>query len=140
MKKIVIPILLLFPLLAMSQKPTVKESEKVKSGFGVSVVQVQPEFPGGPDSLQSFLKTNLTYPAQAKLNHLQGRVYIGFMVDRSGKIKDVKILSGVNEELDNEALRVMGMMPDWKPGSAGGATVDVQYILPIDFMLPKTQN
>ena len=113
-------------MFAVSQEPAKKESERVKSGFGVSIVQVQPEYPGGPDSLQSFLKSNMTYPSQAKLNHIQGRVYAGFMVDRTGKIKDIKILSGVNEELDNEAMRVLRMMPEWKPGSAGGSAVDVQ--------------
>ena len=51
-----------------------------------------------------------------------------------------KVLSGVNEELDNEAMRVLRMMPEWKPGSAGGSAVDVQYILPVDFILPKQQN
>ena len=140
MKKIIIPILCLLPMFAVSQEPAKKESERVKSGFGVSIVQVQPEYPGGPDSLQSFLKSKMTYPSQAKLNHIQGRVYAGFMVDRTGKIKDIKILSGVNEELDNEAMRVLRMMPEWKPGSAGGAAVDVQYILPVDFILPKQQN
>ena len=79
----------------------------------------------------------MTYPAQAKLNHIQGRVYAGFMVDRKGKIKDIRILSGVNEELDNEAIRVLKLMPDWTPGSAGGSAVDVQYTYFLDFILPK---
>ncbi|HRH66048.1 MAG TPA: energy transducer TonB [Bacteroidia bacterium] len=140
MKKIVLPILFLSPFFIQAQHPVPKESERVKSGFGVSVVQVQPEFPGGPDSLQSFLKTNMSYPPQAKLNRIQGRVYLGFLVDRTGKIKDLKILSSVNEDLDNEALRVLRLMPDWKPGNAGGSAVDVQYILPVDFILPKPQN
>ncbi len=113
------------------------KEEKVKAGFGVSVVQVQPEFPGGPDSLQSFLKKNLDYPDSAKYNRIQGRVYIGFLVDKKGRIKEEKVLSGVNELLNNEALRVVRMMPEWKPGTAGGNPVSVQYILPVDFILPK---
>jgi len=116
-----------------------KERQRVKAGFGVSVVQVQPEFPGGPDSLNSFLKKQTVYPPQAKLNGIQGRVYIGFLVDKTGKLKNIKMLSGVNEELNGEALRVVEAMPDWVPGKRDGTAVDVQYILPIDFIVPPKQ-
>ncbi|MBP6334489.1 MAG: energy transducer TonB [Bacteroidia bacterium] len=138
MKNLSLCILFLIPLFCSAQEPDVKpKEEKVKAGFGVSVVQVQPEFPGGPDSLQSFLKKNLDYPDSAKYNRIQGRVYIGFLVDKKGRIKEEKVLSGVNELLNNEALRVVRMMPEWKPGTAGGNPVSVQYILPVDFILPK---
>ncbi|HNQ42708.1 MAG TPA: energy transducer TonB [Saprospiraceae bacterium] len=130
-------ILLILPLFCFSQDEEAGQNKSVKSGFGVSVVQVQPEFPGGPDSLQSFLKQNLTYPDSAKFNRIQGRVYIGFLVDKKGKIGEAKVLSGVNELLDNEALRVVSQMPQWKPGTAGGNPTSVQYILPIDFIIPK---
>ena len=114
-------------------KPTKKD---IKAGFGVTVTQVQPQFPGGADSLESFLKNNLVYPETARLSHTQGRVYVGFMIDRKGKIVKSKILSSASEDLDKEALRVVSIMPDWKPGTAGGTPVDVQYILPIDFITP----
>ncbi len=136
MKIQLLSIFLLVPLLGMAQEESAKQ-EPVKAGFGVSVVQVQPEFPGGPDSLQSFLKGNLHYPDSAKYNRIQGRVYIGFLVDKKGKIKEEKILNGVNELLDNEALRVVRMMPEWTPGTAGGSPTSVQYTLPIDFIIPK---
>lgn len=130
--------LFLLPLFCLAQEPdTRKKEEGVQAGFGVTVVQVQPEFPGGPDSLQSFLKKNLTYPDSAKYNRIQGRVYIGFLVDKKGRIKDEKVLSGVNELLNNEALRVVRLMPEWKPGTAGGNAVSVQYILPVDFIVPQ---
>lgn len=125
----------LLPLTMFSQDE--ENSKSVKAGFGVSVVQIQPEFPGGPDSLQSFLKQNLRYPDSAKFKRIQGRVYIGFLVDKKGKIREEKILSGVNELLDNEALRVLKLMPQWKPGTAGGSATSVQYILPVDFIIPK---
>jgi len=111
--------------------------DHVKAGFGVTVVQNQPQFPGGADSLMSFLKSNLRYPEEAKLAWVQGRVFVGFLVDHNGKIKDAKILSGVNEQLDDEALRAVHLMPDWIPGNIGGTNVDVQYILPIEFIMPK---
>ncbi|MCX6291860.1 MAG: energy transducer TonB [Bacteroidetes bacterium] len=122
---------------AQNSAPQKKERQRVKAGFGVSVTQTQPEFPGGADSLNSFLKKNTVYPQQAKLNGIHGRVYIGFLVDKAGKLKNIKMLSGVNEDLNNEALHVVQMMPDWKPGTTAGNAVDVQYILPIDFIVPE---
>jgi TonB family protein len=107
-----------------------------KAGFGVSVTQVQPEFPGGPDSLSAFLANNLVYPDSARRNHIQGKVYVGFLVDKTGKITNPRILSSVSDDIDKEALRVVGLMPYWKPGTAGGTPVNVQYILPIDFITP----
>ena len=112
------------------------ESHRVKAGFGLTVVQTQAEFPGGPDSLQSFLSSHLVYPDQARLNKVAGRVYISFNVSYEGMIKDAMVISGVNPELDNEALRVVKLMPNWKPGTAAGNPVKVQYILPIDFIIP----
>ncbi len=113
------------------------ESDKVKAGFGLTVVQTQAEFPGGPDSLQSFLSRNLIYPDGARLNKVAGRVYISFNVTVEGMIKDANVISGVNPDLDNEALRVVKLMPNWKPGTAAGSPVKVQYILPIDFIIPS---
>ncbi len=112
----------------------------VKAGFGVTVVQTQPQFPGGDDSLISFLKTNLRYPQEAKIAWIQGRVFIGFLVNNTGKIKDVRVLSGVNDALDDESLRVVHLMPDWTPGTIGGTNVDVQYILPIEFVMPQKRS
>ena len=111
--------------------------DRVKAGFGVTVVQSQPQFPGGEDSLISFLKNNLRYPQEAKLAWIQGRVFVGFLIDYTGKIKDIKVMSGVNQQLDDEALRVVHMMPEWVPGKIGETNVDTRYILPIEFVMPK---
>jgi TonB family protein len=108
-----------------------------KAGFGVTVVQEQPRFPGGDDSLISFLKNNLRYPPEAKLAWIQGLVYIGFLVDPYGKIKDVRLLNSVNKQLDEEALRVVHLMPDWIPGKMGETPVGVEFILPIEFVMPE---
>ena len=114
--------------------------DHVKAGFGITVVQQQPQFPGGGDSLISFLKNNLRYPQEAKLAWIQGRVFIGFMIDNTGKIKNIKVLSSVNSQLDEEALRVVHMMPEWIPGKIGDTNVDTQYILPIEFVMPKKRD
>lgn len=109
----------------------------VKAGFGVSVVQTQPEYAGGVDSLMSYLKTNLHYPATAKNAWIEGRVFVGFLIDSSGKITDSRLLNSVSPDIDEEALRVVRQMPDWKPGTIGGNPTPVQFILPIDFVMPE---
>src|SRR5690349_611150 len=96
---------LIFGFLIMALSVTAQEKkEKVQKGFGVTVTQVQPEFPGGSDSLEAFLHNNLIYPEKAKKEHIEGKVYVGFKVSRTGKIIDPKVISTVSEELDNEAL------------------------------------
>ena len=138
MKKYILPALLLCSItVAVAQDKKGEKKEKVKAGFGVTMVQVQPEFPGGPDSLQAFLNRNLSYPEKAKADRIGGRVYVSFKIDMKGKIIDPKVISGITDELDAEALRVVKQMPDWKPGTAGGSPVIVQYILPIDFIIPS---
>ncbi len=139
MKKVILLGVLFIAIGVFAQDSAKSAGSRPKKGFGVSVTQVQPEFPGGQDSLEAFLKNNLVYPEASRVNHIQGRVYVGFLVDRKGKIGKARILSGANEELDNEALRVVALMPDWKPGTAGGSAVDVQYILPIDFITPPAK-
>jgi len=111
-----------------------------KAGFGVTVVQEQPKFPGGDDSLFAFLQRNIKYPAEAKLAWVQGKVYVGFLVDREGKIKNIRLLNSVDKQLDEEALRVVHMMPDWLPGKTGGTPVEVQFVLPINFMMPEKKQ
>lgn len=114
--------------------------QQVKAGFGTIITQAKPEFPGGQDSLEMFFRKNLTYPLQAKMERIQGRVYISFLIGRDGKMRNVQLLSGVHTLLDEEALRVVRLMPDWKPGTVSGKPIDVQHTLPIDFILPKPES
>ncbi len=132
-----VSIFLAATVLVSAQNKSTVPKEKAKAGFGVTVVQEQAEYPGGSDSLQVFLQRNLVYPNKAKIEKVSGRVYVSFKVSEEGKIVDAKVISGVNPDLDNEAVRVANQMPDWKPGTIGGKPVKVQYILPIDFVLPK---
>ena len=139
MKKFLLTIALLFSASSFvsAQEKTTEPHQKIKSGFGLTVVQEQAEFPGGSDSLQSFLTRNLKYPEKSKKEKTSGKVYVSFNVSETGKIIDSKVISGISTELDNEALRVVNEMPSWKPGTVSGSAVKVQYILPIDFILPK---
>ena len=71
----------------------------------------------------------------ARENEIQGNVYVTFLVDKDGKVKDAKILRGIGGGCDEEALRVVSHMPDWKPGKQNGRAVMVQYNLPVKFTL-----
>jgi len=94
-----------------------------------------PEFIGGTAKLFEYLGKNLKYPELAKTTGIQGKVFVQFVVDKNGKIKDVKVLQGINALLDKEALRVVSEMPDWKAGKQHGKPVSVIYNLPISFKL-----
>lgn len=98
-------------------------------------VEVNPEFPGGVSQLMHFLQTNLRYPTPARENGIQGTVFVSFVVEKDGAITNIKILRGVNPDLDAEAMRVVRMMPNWDPAYQDGENVRVQFNLPIRFVL-----
>ncbi len=97
------------------------------------VVEEMPAFPGGDTALANYLYRNIEYPAEAVENGTEGKVYVSFMVAKDGKIKNVRILRGIGHGCDEEALRVIRAMPDWKPGKQRGKPVRVQVNLPIVF-------
>lgn len=98
-------------------------------------VEKNPEFPGGVNAMMDYLRGNLKYPESAKKNKQEGRVFIGFVVEKDGSVSNVKVLRGVCEELDSEAVRVVKSMPTWIAGRDKGEPVRVQYTLPIVFKL-----
>lgn len=102
-----------------------------------TVVEKMPAFPGGDEARVKFMQENIKYPEEARKNGISGTVSISFVVEKDGKITNVTLLRGVNELLDDEALRVVKMMPAWKPGIQKGKPVRVQYVLPISFKLDK---
>jgi TonB family protein len=99
------------------------------------IVEVMPEFPGGEKALRTYIANNINYPDDCKLNGVQGRVYVQFVVDAHGKIVNPRIARGVHPSLDAEALRVIGALPDWKPGTQKGVPVKVSYTVPINFVV-----
>lgn len=105
---------------------------------GVRVLaEVMPEFVGGFDSLYSYFKSKLKYPEWERKEKIEGNVFVTFVVDSDGKIKDPKILKSVagSKNFDNEVLRLIKEMPTWKPGQERGQSVAVQFTLPIRFRL-----
>jgi protein TonB len=100
-----------------------------------TVVEQMPEFPGGDPAMNEFLDKNLQYPTMAKEQGIQGKVWIGFIVDKFGNVSNVEVLRGIGGGCDEEAARVVGIMPRWNPGKQSGRPVIVKFRFPINFTL-----
>ncbi len=94
-----------------------------------------PEFPGGDAALHQFIAKHMKYPELAIENDIQGTVYLRFVVLKSGKVGQVQVVRGVDPLLDKEAVRVVKLMPRFKPGMQGGRRVPVWFSLPVVFVL-----
>ncbi|WP_167619004.1 M56 family metallopeptidase [Maribellus sediminis] len=99
------------------------------------VVDEMPEFPGGDAALRKYIVGVVKYPELAHENGIQGKVFVNFVVTKSGNIANTKIAKGVDPILDKEALRVINSLPVWKPGKQNGQAVNVSYTVPINFTL-----
>ena len=113
----------------------VDKEEKINPDSIYYVTEISPEFPGGRQAFLDYLKANVNYPAQCREAEIQGRVLITFVVQKDGSIKNASVLKSVHPLLDAEALRVISVMPNWKPGMEHGTPVSVQYAAPVNFRL-----
>ena len=102
-----------------------------------TVVEQDPEFPGGMDALVQFLGSNVRYPQDARDEGVEGRVFVTFVVERDGSVSNVRVVRDPDPKgrLGQEAVRVVKAMPKWKPGRQRGKKVRVQFNLPIQFQL-----
>lgn len=98
-------------------------------------VEQQAEFPGGMAAMYKFLNKNQKYPASARRMGVEGKVFVKFIVDKEGAISNIEIMKGINADLDKEAIRLIKLMPPWKPGKQNGRSVKSQFVLPINFKL-----
>ncbi len=113
----------------------IEEEEEVEDDVIFTVVEDQPEFPGGEEARQRFLENNLRYPTMAREAGIQGTVFVTFVVETDGSVTDVRVLRGIGGGCDQEAVRVVEMMPRWEPGRQRGQPVRVQFNMPIRFRL-----
>lgn len=98
-------------------------------------VEQMPRFPGGEAELMKYLSSHINYPTMAMENNVQGRVVVQFVVTKTGKIGEVKVVRSVDRDLDKEAVRVCKTLPDFIPGKMNGQAVNVWYTLPVSFKL-----
>jgi protein TonB len=100
------------------------------------MVDQMPQFPG---DLPAFIAQHIKYPESALHNRVEGRVFLQFVVGPDGTVSGAKVLRGLNEDCDKEALRLAAQMPKWKPGKHNGKPVSVYYTLPINFQLEEKE-
>ncbi len=100
-------------------------------------VEQMPEFPGGESEMLKYLKANLKYPEEALDEEREGKVYVKFVVDENGDIRNAMSVRPIGYGMDEEAVRVVESMPQWKPGKQSGKAVKVYFQLPILFSIPK---
>lgn len=99
------------------------------------IVEEMPEFPGGMEELLKFLGKNIKYPVEAQQAKIEGKVIVQFVVEKDGSIANPKVVRSIHPALDGEAIRVISIMPKWKPGMQKGKSVNVQYTVPVTFRL-----
>lgn len=101
------------------------------------IIEDSPEFPGGQEGINRFIRQNIVYPEYERKNKIEGKVYVEFTVNEKGDVEDAKIIRGVNgaPNFDTEVLRVINLMPRWKPGIEAGKPKKVKFNLPVEFKL-----
>ncbi len=109
-----------------------EEAEEVQI---FTVVESMPGFQGGEEARIRYLNENIKYPQMARESGIQGRVFVTFVVERDGRVTDVKVLRGIGGGCDEEAVRVIQNMPKWEAGKQRGKPVRVQFNMPILFKL-----
>lgn len=97
----------------------------------------RPEFRGGAEALRKYYEDSLRYPPEAIEKGIQGRVYVSFVIGKSGAVTNIRILKSAGEILDREALRFIKNMPPWKPASVNGKKISMQFTLPVIFVLKE---
>jgi len=117
------------------EKETAKQQIVEVETLPFAIVEEQPLFPGGEEALLAWITKNTHYPDEALEAGVSGKVYVGFVISQKGKVTDVKLLRGVSPVLDDEAVRVVKLIPDWTPGRQSGRPVRVSFQVPVSFIL-----
>lgn len=110
-------------------------AEQAEEPIQFRIVEQYPEFPGGMMEYMKWLTRNLRYPDIARSQKIQGKVVVQFIVNQDGTIADAKVVKSVNPHLDREAMRVIRMMPSWKPGIQDNKPCKTMVAVPIVFKL-----
>lgn len=118
----------------VQQVTITEEVEDIEEIVWVAVEE-DPEFPGGLDALSQYLADNIQYPALARENGITGKVFVTFVVEKDGRVGQIKILRDIGGGCGAEAVRVVKAMPKWKPGKQSGKPVRTQFNLPVSFNL-----
>lgn len=102
-----------------------------------TIVDKMPEYEYGESGLSKFIAHNIRYPKDALQQGIEGRILCSFIVGKDGSISNIEVVNGLNSDLDDEAIRVLGLMPKWMPGVNNGENINVKCLLPIDFTIDE---
>ena len=127
------------PQQSVKKRPQSKTTAKNRTAADkvYDVSSLMPQFPGGMDALSKFIKSSINYPETAISKGVEGKVIVSFIVEKNGTVTNATVVTPVDPDLDKEAVRVVGSMPEWTPGTLNGAPVRVKYSIPVRFSLPK---
>jgi len=140
MNRIILSVLIALPLSLSSQQTlngldssSATDTSEVEVFY---IVEQMPEFPGGHEAMFRFIMENLEYPEMAKRTGIEGRVLAEFTVDTIGNLTDIGIIRSIGGGCEEETIRVLELMPPWKPGIQKGKAVSVKFHLPLSFRIP----
>jgi TonB family protein len=105
-----------------------------------TTVEENPQFEGGVKAMYQFIGQNLKYPKAAQTANIQGTVYVKFIVRKDGSISNITVLKGIGNGCDEEVVRIVGMLPKWKPGKQNGKFVNVYFTMPVKFIIEGDEN
>lgn len=130
-------LIILSVVLLLSCKKNTEDlkDQSVKEDEIFNFVEQMPEFPDGPTAMTKFINDNIRYPEEARLQKIEGTVVVQFVVTKEGKITKATVVRGIGYGCDEEAVRVIQSMPDWKPGKHNNKAVYVNFTLPVKFKL-----
>ncbi|MFZ4401250.1 MAG: energy transducer TonB [Bacteroidales bacterium] len=126
-------VMLIITLSGINKQLIAQDNENKADVF--TIVEKAPEFPGGDKARVKFLIKNLVYPKTARETGIEGTVFISFVVETDGSISHSKVIRGIGGGCDEEAIRVIKLMPKWEPGKQSGKNVRVQFNMPFKFTL-----
>jgi len=131
-------LLLLLSTTVFAQKNGGKSNQlEILNDSTFTQVEELPSFEGGMTAFYEYVQKNMLYPEEARKNKVEGKVFIEFVVTKSGKIESTQVLRGIGAGCDVEAARVIKNSPKWTPGKQRGKAVNVKMVLPITFKLGK---
>ncbi|MDD4373357.1 MAG: TonB family protein [Bacteroidales bacterium] len=131
--QVLIALLFIISVSVIGQNDTSKQHDKTEEAELINIVESMPEFIGGFEALKKYIATHALYTERARKEKVQGKVYVNFTVDKSGAIRDPKVLKGIHPDLDSVSLSLVSSMPNWNPAKQRGKPVSCQYNLAVSF-------
>lgn len=125
----------LIMVFAFSLNVNAQEKKSDNSDVVFTVVENEAEFPGGVEAMNRFMAENIKYPTLAKQKNIEGKVIISFIVEKNGTLSDIRTIKDIGEGCGDEGVRIVKLMPKWKPAKQKGQPVRQQFLLPISFVL-----